>query len=68
MGSPGWVAALTPFSVDGMIVAALASITSAARPTPVSNNGRLPARPPGRTADPYRCLPFGGEPISGQFG
>jgi hypothetical protein len=45
-GQPGWVAALTPLSVDGMIVAASTTLLAESR----SGEQATPVR------DPPRCL------------
>jgi hypothetical protein len=42
-GQPGWVAALTPFSVDGMIVAASTSLLTSTR-VRVAVAGSFPGR------------------------
>src|SRR5260370_33741232 len=44
-GQPGWVAALTPFSVDGMIVAASTTLLADSRTG--RRGGGLPWGPPG---------------------
>jgi len=45
-GQPGWVAALTPLSVDGMIVAASTALLSDSR-----SGGRMPVKRPHGSGD-----------------